>query len=129
MQKNYVVIGYGNWSKKIIQINQKINNQFKLEGIFYKSQPNNDFYKSNKEIFYSNWKRMVIKVRPKIVIVSLPPFLNIKVLDFLKNKNFVKKILIEKPICVSKKDSNYLNTLTKNYSKKIKIVINMVSVE
>ena len=29
---------------------------------------------------------MVIKVRPKIVIVSLPPFLNIKVLDFLKNK-------------------------------------------
>ena len=37
--------------KKIIQINQKINNQFKLEGIFYKSQPNNDFYKSNKKFF------------------------------------------------------------------------------
>ena len=36
--------------QKIIQINQKINNQFKL-GIFYKSQPNNDFIKVIRNFF------------------------------------------------------------------------------
>lgn len=119
MQKNYVVIGYGNWSKKIIQINQKTNNHFKLEGIFFNSQPKDNFYKSNKKIFYSSWRRMILKLKPKIIIVSLPPFLNAKVLEFLKNKDFVKKILIEKPICVSKKDNDFLKTLNKKFKKKV----------
>lgn len=119
MIKNYVVIGYGNWSRKIIDLNQKINENYKLNGVFYRSNPTDSFYKDNIKIFYSNWKIMINDLRPKIVIVCMPPSLNIEILNFLKKKKFIKKILIEKPTCTSSRDNQYLKNLRKDFKKKI----------
>lgn len=119
MQKDYVVIGYGNWSKKIINLNQRINKNYKLNGIFYRSRPKDQFYKNNKKIFYKDWKKMVNTLIPSTIVICLPPSLNVQVLNYLRRKKFIKKILVEKPLCTSEKDNKFLKNLETNFKKKI----------
>ena len=119
MQNNYVVIGYGEWAKKIITINLNINKHFQLMGIFYRTIPKDNFYNSNRNIFYNNWKIMINKIKPKIVLIALPPFLNFEVINYLRKKKFIFKIFLEKPICSSNLDLLRYKNLDNQFKKKI----------
>lgn len=97
------VIGYGPWAKKIIKILRKKDNSFNLVGICRKKKEKDH----KNKFFFLNIEKMIKKCKPKVIFLISTPQVNLKMLNFFKNKNL--PIFLEKPTALNQKSLLQVN--------------------
>ena len=112
MKKNFALIGYGSWGKKVSE-EIKINKNFNLKYIVSKSVKQN-----NKDIkFYKNLEEILSFKKLDCIYVAKNPNTNFETLDELKYKKI--PVILEKPISSSTLNCNKIINLIHKYQIKV----------
>ncbi len=115
MKKKVCIIGV-NYSYHVLFNSLKILKKFEVIGVAGKKK--REKFSSENFIYFTSWKKMIKTLKPKLVIVAVPPLEQEKILKFL----LIEKIdfLCEKPITNKIKKINLFKKLSnQNLNKKI----------
>ncbi len=112
------VIGY-NYAKSTLIPILKENKKINIIGICTKNK-NSELETSYNR--FSLWKKMINTLKPKLVVIAVPPKIQSKIVKYL----ILKKIsfFAQKPLTYNFKDALIIQSILKNY-KNIKIAIDL----
>ena len=107
-----VLIGLGAWGKNHLRCLKKLN----ILGGVFETNKRIRFKKEYRDlIFFDSMKQVLEQKNVKAVIISTPANTHYKIAKFfLENK---KHVLLEKPMCITYKDSLKLHKISKKNKK------------
>lgn len=108
---NLGLIGFGPWGQNIAKtINKNIKNVF-LKSIYTRKLKKFNINFGKNVNLYNDWSLMLKKEQLDLVILAMPPKLNLKILTIILKKRI--PVLIEKPLAINLPDAKKIFQLCK----------------
>ena len=76
--------------------------------------------------YYSNWKKMIIELKPKFVILAVPPYVQSQIIVYLMKHNI--DFLCEKPITHNKESLKKIKRYNASTKSKILVDLNFLTI-
>lgn len=123
MKKKVCIIGF-NYAYKTLYQSLIISKKFDVIGISGKKK--RKFLNKKSFLYYSSWKKMIINLKPDLVIIGVPPLEQEKILIFLlKNKI---DFMCEKPITNDNKKIELFKNLSNKKSHNKIVDLNFLTI-
>ena len=118
MTNTICLIGCNYGANVIYESIKRLDSKIKIIGISG-SKDRGDRYLNLP--YYSNWKKMIIELKPKFVVIAVPPYIQSNIILYLMKHNI--DFLCEKPIAHNKESLKKIKKY--NISTKSKILVDL----
>lgn len=118
MTNTICLVGCNYGTNVILESIKRLGSKIKIVGISG-SKDRGDRYLGLP--YYSNWKKMIIDLKPKFVVIAVPPYIQSKIILYLMKNNI--DFMCEKPI--SHNDDSLKKIKTYNVTTKSKILVDL----